>query len=943
MDPLGLLNRTEEDLRAWALSQDPSALYETFNEIWQQIRNAHLYAGQPRSAESERGVAVAKVCLQIATHLNDDRLILLSWRMLAYSLTADEQYDESLPYYDLAIQAFDTAGDAGQAARVRLGYIAALFHTGRSQEALAVASVAENWFKANDDEIGFARLCNNIANLYDRLGEHERAYGYHKTHSEIVKKIGDEEGLAKSYLNLGNSLAAMDQFESADEMYANCEAISLQLGITELWAQASYNRAHLYHLRGRYTDAFESFSRLRLHFERSGSRRHYALCDLDEAELYIQLNMAKDASALAHRAAEQFRELGLRYEQAKATTFFGVSLLQMRRYAAALDAFQSAQSIFEEEANLYWMALVDLYRSEVELSLKRYSEARALAEQAKALFGRMNSQAKTLLSLVHLGRIALASNDIRSADAFAAQVSAAMENANVPLLLFPCYVLFAEVAEIKKDWDSARDFYAMAADDLELHQARLHHDDLKVTFFKGKHTAYEALVQLTLRDSNRNGAVASAYTWTERSKSRGLIDLLSQHVPSVHGHAEPALLTRIQRLREELNVLYARSQPEVTSTVKLANVETIAVKEDELARALREASIRDPEYTSLQRASAPTIEMIQQILPGHTTLIEYFIARGEVLVFVVSQSGAEVHRHLCSSDRIESIQKRLGFHLEKLMFGEAYVQGHSEQIFEATEHHLSELHRWLFAPIADRIRTPHITIVPHGSLHQLPFHAFKDGTEYIIDNFDVSYSPSASVLRYCLEKDNIEDAGPPCVIGVSDEMTPFVEKEVGNLISMFPGSNVLTDSAATRAAFANASNRASFVHIATHGIFRQDNPMFSAFKLADGWVTALDLFSMTCQTNLVTLSGCKSGMSQVTGSDDLLGLMRGFLYAGARSLMLSLWNIDDESTSKLMTRFYDSWRSGAHKSKALSNAMKAVREEHPNPFYWAPFLLFGKQ
>jgi CHAT domain-containing protein len=60
-------------------------------------------------------------------------------------------------------------------------------------------------------------------------------------------------------------------------------------------------------------------------------------------------------------------------------------------------------------------------------------------------------------------------------------------------------------------------------------------------------------------------------------------------------------------------------------------------------------------------------------------------------------------------------------------------------------------------------------------------------------------------------------------------------------------------------------------------------------------------------------------------------------------LMLSLWNIDDESTSKLMTRFYDSWRSGAHKSKALSNAMKAVREEHPNPFYWAPFLLFGKQ
>ena len=118
--------------------------------------------------------------------------------------------------------------------------------------------------------------------------------------------------------------------------------------------------------------------------------------------------------------------------------------------------------------------------------------------------------------------------------------------------------------------------------------------------------------------------------------------------------------------------------------------------------------------------------------------------------------------------------------------------------------------------------------------------------------------------------------------------------------------------------------------------------MFSGFKLADGWVTALDLFSMTCQTNLVTLSGCKSGMSQVTGSDDQLGLMRGFLYSGARSLMLSLWNIDDGCTAELMSRFYDAWRGGVSKSKALNIAMKAIREEYPNPFYWAPFLLVGK-
>jgi len=430
--------------------------------------------------------------------------------------------------------------------------------------------------------------------------------------------------------------------------------------------------------------------------------------------------------------------------------------------------------------------------------------------------------------------------------------------------------------------------------------------------------------------------------WSERAKSRGLIDLLSQHMPTVHAHAEPSLLAKIEKLREELNVLYARSKPEVTSARPITKFENITLKEDELARSLREVSIRDPEYTSLQQASVSTIEMIQEVLPDHTTLIEYFIARNEVLVFLISRSNAEVHRRLCSSDEIIGIQQRLAFHLEEFMLGEKYLSSHSNQILQATKHYLSQLYQSLFAPIAGRIQTPHVTVVPHGCLHLLPFHAFSNGSEYVIDKFDVSYAPSASVLKLCLEKPEI-DATAPCVIGVSDEGTPFVEQEVRHLASMFPGTSLLLNDTATRANFAERARRTSFLHIATHGIFRQDNPMFSGFKLADGWVTALDLFSINCETNLVTLSGCKSGMSQVSGSDDLLGLMRGFLYSGARSLMVSLWNIDDECTSKLMNHFYEAWGGGASRSQALSTAIKTLREEYPNPFYWAPFLLVGKQ
>ena len=238
------------------------------------------------------------------------------------------------------------------------------------------------------------------------------------------------------------------------------------------------------------------------------------------------------------------------------------------------------------------------------------------------------------------------------------------------------------------------------------------------------------------------------------------------------------------------------------------------------------------------------------------------------------------------------------------------------------------------------IATSHIAIVPHGTLHFLPFHAFFDGEQYVIDKFEISYAPSASVLKYCLEKPKAS-GNRELLVGIADQKTPLIEEELAQISGLFPNAHVLRGQAATRAAFVEGSKTASLIHIATHAIFRQDKPMFSSFKLADGYFTAFDLFSVICAANLVTLSGCQSGMSEVSGSDDLLGLMRGFLYAGSQSLLLSLWNVNDESTAALMVNFYEEWQQGATKAAALRKAMLQVRSNHANPFYWAPFLLVG--
>jgi tetratricopeptide (TPR) repeat protein len=187
--------------------------------------------------------------------------------------------------------------------------------------------------------MGLARLYNNVANIYHRTDDHATAYGYYEKAYGIFQKLGDEDAIAVSTFNLSTSLADVDQFEKSDEMYAKAIELSERRGLTDLATQANYNRAYLQYLRGRYSEALDSFSRLRLKFEAAGSWRHLALCDLDEAEIYLQLNLSKDAAILAMRAADECQRIGMRYEQAKATAFYGVALMQQRRFTAALQAF----------------------------------------------------------------------------------------------------------------------------------------------------------------------------------------------------------------------------------------------------------------------------------------------------------------------------------------------------------------------------------------------------------------------------------------------------------------------------------------------------------------------------------------------------------------------------------------------------------------------------
>jgi CHAT domain-containing protein len=118
--------------------------------------------------------------------------------------------------------------------------------------------------------------------------------------------------------------------------------------------------------------------------------------------------------------------------------------------------------------------------------------------------------------------------------------------------------------------------------------------------------------------------------------------------------------------------------------------------------------------------------------------------------------------------------------------------------------------------------------------------------------------------------------------------------------------------------------------------------MFSGIRLGDGYLNLYDLYQMRLSARLVTLSGCATGMNFVAAGDELLGLQRGLFCAGASTLLLSLWDVHDESTAQLMQHFYREYIRTGQMASSLQHAMQQLRQQNPHPYFWAPFVLVGK-
>ena len=896
----------------------------------------------------QRALRLADAALFIATTIDDKESLARALRGKANVLYARGEHSAAIDLHEQAVGWFEAVGQSHEVARTLSGSIQPMLLLGEYNRAFAAAERARQIFTAEGNAWRLARLDINIGNIYYRQDRFNEAQACYERAYRGLLDEKDAEGIAAVLSNMATCYISLHAFSKAVEAYQQARQFCVEHGMPLLVSQADYNIAYLHYQRGEYSKAIEMLRAARLACKKVDDAYHLALCNLDLAELYLELNLSADAAELAQQGYEGFSKLSMGYESAKCLAFSAIAASQQGHAFEGLKLFSEAREIFVREKNQAWPSLIDLYRALVFYNEGRLFEARRLAAEALASFDALRLPSKAALALMLLAQIALRTEDLDQAHRFGHEAIAKLGEVGAPVLAYQAHLLMGNIQSAGGKLDQAYSSYQAARQALETLRSSLRGEELKVAFIKNRLEVYEHLVDLCLKRNGDSAAVEEAFTYIEQAKSRSLMDLFFRPVPTITedqpGQSE--LVRSIRDLREELNWYYnlierEQLQPEQQSPERMTTLqEQAGTREKELLHMLQEATQTDAEQAGLQVPTNLPIAAIRSAIPPDTLLIEYFRVQDRILVCLLGPGTLEI-LPVTLETRVAEILRLLQFQLSKFRLSPQYLEVFKDALVQSTQAHLTELYGELIAPVASRLNADHLVFVPHGLLHYVPFHALFDGTQHLIDRYTVSYSPSASIFALGQNR-TANSSGGALIFGIPDPQAPAILDEVKALAGILDGAELFVGENASEQVLRGKGPQSRVIHIATHGHFRQDNPMFSAIRLGDSFLSLFDLYQLRLPVELITLSGCSTGLNVVSAGDELIGLARGLLHAGAQSLILSLWDVHDKSTAQFMGVFYRLLGEGKTKAAALRLAMLELRSSYPHPYQWAPFVLVGK-
>lgn len=840
----------------------------------------------------------------------------------------------ALERYRLAHRSYLRAGEAVAAARVARAMVDVLMYLGRYDQAERIGRDAARVFRRRKMEFEWAQTICNLGNVYHRKDDNARALRAYDSAHAVIRTTEQTPALALVQLNRGNILSNLNRLDEATACYEEARRLYEESGMKLAAAQAEYSLAYLTFLRGQLADSLTRFEKVRISFETLGDQRGRAQTRLDILEVQLQLNLYTVIEADAPVVALLFRQLGMRYEQAKCWYFLAKARAGLEDTPGALTAIREARHLLNGEGNAVWKGSTDLLEARLLAFAGKPEAARAGAVSALTSFRHAGDVRRGALASLFLADLDIKRNLLIQSRR---RLAPFIENdSSYPASVgFEAWWLHGRMHRAAGERHAAIKSYEQAIRRAERLVEGVPPDETRIFYLSDKLAVYHELMGLLLEGRKYPAALRVL----EDSRNIRRAAYRSAVEKAETGRLPKALLRRQEELRSRLFRLYGFP----TSMDRFAPVsfDVLRRSEDQLWRLVQRGRRLTSMPASQTGKSGPSA-LDLQVSAGRVILV--FATEGENLYVLILTGSRILCRRLSTGwHRLSHLLSRFYFFIEKNRMPGGFRVSHESEIVASANRQLAELSEAILWPLlADLAGHRDLTFVPFGMLNAVPFHALPlpDGNSLY----------SKNIVRHAVDLASAVSRSPATLpqVPVGEVFSPGraetrdMDEEAAEIRRLFPGSNHFTKDQANGKELRNSfAKPSSFLHIASHASAALDNPIFSEILLNDGPFYAFDLFGHKVRQTLVTLAACQTGRPGVLPSGEIYGLAEAFLGQGARCVLSSLWTVDDHTARVFMTCFYRRLKEGDGLNLAWATAVQELRQSYENPYHWAPFVLIG--
>jgi CHAT domain-containing protein len=910
---------------------DSIALHATAENADELVKRLKAEVDRHWWIDAQISIRYADAIIRVGQALTDNRIVALGLMAKGDSLRIAGQIRAAWDLLNEAGVLFRAVGNEVGWARTRIGRLPIAVELDYGEQALQEAERAADIFRAHGERDLLMRLEINRVVPYDLLGQHKAALDAGLRAKNLAVQLGDSARrfLGYIYTNLGYSYTFLGNLGAAVEQHAAALELYRQNGEKSGIALAEMNIAYIDQIQGRYQEALrrlywveEQFADI-MPIEYARTRNVIAQC-------FLSLNRWKEARTMAGETVTRCADLGILHDEARALCQLATAEARLGNPEAALKALERAHTIFHDLDATSWLGMVHLQQSQIALDMRRPELAAEEAQKAISHFEQHNRHINAAEARLAYGQ---ALHDQRQYAQAAQMVDAVLhdDSAFVQTLHYQGHLLLGRIFQGQGERDKARMHYQSAVDRLDQIQRTLMMT-LRHDYMQDKIEPTHELIRMALED----GQAAAALRTLERAKAQTLLGYLANRESlywSVETPEDEALLKTLQTLRHEHHMYYRMAHEQQDKPLPHLTPEQlateIATREGQIQRIIEQLYLHSP--TMQHTMLLPDLEQIQAALPCGSAMIEYWNDGEALYAFVLTAQNVTVERLPMLLDDLNRLIDQHRFHIDAALKLGAAGAGRMTPIYEKM---MRKFEKGLLAPLRPLIAgCEHLIVVPYGALHYLPFNLLYDGEQYLIECCDVSILSMASLISRPPVR---RQPGMLLLAHSFEGKLPGVLQEADALVGILPGQ-VYRDDEVTVARLNGTP--CQVLHLGAHGEYRMDQPALSYVRLADGQLYTDDLLQNDLSYELITLSACETGRAEIGPGDELIGLGRGFLIAGAGAVAASLWRVPDSATVELMTRFYQGLASGYSKVRALRCAQRALR--HLHPAFWGAFQLVG--